>query len=321
MHKRKLGHTDIELSEIGLGTWGLGGAYGRVDEAVARATLDTALEAGVTTLDVSPLWGEGAVERWVGEAIEGARDQAQLVLRSGAVVLGDRVAHRFDPASLREDLEGSMERLKTDRVDVWLLHEPGAGALELPGGDDAPAEGEDLFSFCQSLVEEGVVGAWGISSSHPDNVRLALRHGAKAICMPFNLLQRDDVHDLEADLVAAGAGVLARSPLLHGLLAARWTEYRQFARDDHRRARWTQEALRVRLRHVGALRYLVHDDVPNMATAAVRFVLNSRVVTTCLLGARRPLQIRDAEAMAGEPPYLDEEDLLRLGQVLKAVGA
>lgn len=321
MHKRKLGHTDIELSEIGLGTWGLGGAYGRVEETVARATLDAALEAGVTTLDLSPLWGQGAVERWVGETIEGARDEVQLVLRSGAIIDGDRVAHRFDPSSLQEDLDRSLERLKTDRVDVWLLHEPGAGALEPPDGDDARAEGDGLYAFCESLVERGLVGAWGISSADIGCVRLALRHGARAICMPYNLLHRDDLQDLEPEIVAAGAGVLARSPLMHGLLAARWTEYRQFASDDHRRARWTQEALRARLRHVGALRYLVHDEVPNMATAAVRFVLNSSVVTTCLLGARRPLQIRDAAAMAGEPPYLSDEDLMRLGHILKAAGA
>lgn len=321
MHKRKLGHTAIELTEIALGTWGLGGAYGRQDERVARATLEAALEAGVTTFDLSPLWGEGKVEGWVGEAIEGQRDGTQLVLRSGAVVTGDRVAHRFDPPSLRADLEGSLTRLKTDRVEVWLLHEPGPGALEPPQGDDAVGEREDLYAFCQGLVDEGVVGAWGLSSARPDAIRLALERGAKAVCMPYNLLHRDELHGLQSEIAAAGAGVLARSPLLHGLLTARWTEYRQFASDDHRQARWTQEALRKRLRHVAALRYLVHDDVPNMATAAVRFVLNSPVVTSCLLGARRPLQIADAAAMAGEPPYLDGDDLARLGQVLEAAGA
>ncbi|MEM9068023.1 MAG: aldo/keto reductase [Myxococcota bacterium] len=322
MHRRKLGHTDIQLSEIGLGTWGLSGAYGHLEEKIARTTIETALEEGVTTIDLSPLWGEGEIEEWVGDAIkERKREEVELIVRSGAVWDGDSVKHRFDPESLRRDLEGSLERLGTDHADVWLLHEPGAGALDLPDGDDAKEDEEDLYTFCQSLVDEGLIKVWGVSTSHVGNVRTVLSHGAKAICLPYNILHSDDLQDLEAELALAGAGVLARSPLFHGLLAGRWTQYRQFADDDHRRARWTQQALAIRVRQLNQLRYLVHDDVSNLATAAVRYVLLSSVVSSCLLGARRPIQIRNATGMAGEPPYLPDDDVERLGHVLSDAGA
>ncbi len=154
-----------------------------------------------------------------------------------------------------------------------------------------------------------------------DEARLAIGHGADAICLPVNLLASDDIEDLDADLAEANVGVLARSPLCHGLLSGRWTEYRRFADDDHRASRWTPQALAIRVRQVNQLRFLVHDDVPNLASAALRFVLSRPRVTTAILGARRPAQIAGVQAMAGEAPYIPEEDRVRIGQVLAASGA
>lgn len=336
MHKRKLGHTDLELSEIALGTWGLSGAYGFMDDTVSRSTIQTALEAGITTFDASPLWGDGKVETLLGEELEKKRDEVQLITRGGATWDEDSVVHRFDEKSLREDLEASLERLKTKKIDVWLLHDPPSDALKPPesegvnGTDPEEAEKTDpeeaekkaeAFRACEAFKDEGLIAHWGITTTHAENVKTALEYGAQAICMPYNLLHSDDLHDLEAQISAAGAGVLARSPLFHGLLAGRWTEYRQFGDTDHRKARWTRNALMVRVRQVNQLRYLVHDDVTSLATAAVRYVLASHTVSTCILGARRPMQIRTAKAMAGEPPYLPEDDMLRLGQILSVVGA
>lgn len=337
MHKRKLGHTDLELSEIALGTWGLSGAYGYMDDTVSRSTIQTALESGITTFDTSPLWGEGKVETLLGEELEKKRDEVQLITRGGAAWNDEAVEHRFDRESLESDLEASLERLKTKHVDVWLLHDPPSEVLKV-SNEEKPTNGSAPFSAqassmrlepekpeavqaCEAFKQEGRIKYWGVTTTHAETAKLALEHGAQAICMPYNLLHSDELHDLETQISAAGAGVLARSPLFHGLLAGRWTEYRQFGDTDHRKARWTRNALMVRVRQVNQLRYLVHDDVTNLATAAVRFVLASQTVTSCILGARRPMQIRTAKAMAGEPPYLPEEDLLRLGQILSVVGA
>ena len=112
-------------------------------------------------------------------------------------------------------------------------------------------------------------------------------------------------------------GVLARSPLLHGLLSGRWTEYRQFADDDHRRARWTNKALTIRVREVNPLRFLVKDDVRSMTSASLRFVLANPAVSCALLGARRPVQITNANELVGTAPYLPPEDLVRVAELTK----
>jgi aryl-alcohol dehydrogenase-like predicted oxidoreductase len=125
------------------------------------------------------------------------------------------------------------------------------------------------------------------------------------------------LHDLETELSTAKVGVLARSPLLHGLLSGRWTEYRQFADDDHRRARWTNKALTIRVREVNPLRFLVKDDVRSMTSASLRFVLANPAVSCALLGARRPVQITNANELAGTAPYLPPEDLARVAELTK----
>lgn len=323
LHTRTLGATNVALSEITLGTWGLSGANGPLQESVVRQTIEAALEAGVTTFDTAPLWGGGATESLLGELLETRRKDVQLITRAGAVVEsgaeGPEIQHRFDPDALERDLHQSLDRLRTDHVDVWLLHDPPEEALSDPTWKEK----------VEKLREAKKFRAFGVSTGSIDVARLAIGLGVDALCMPFNLLCSDDVDDLVTDLQGVASaespgrpvGLIARSPLQHGLLAGRWTEYRQFSDQDHRKARWTPRALTIRVRQVSQLRYLVHDDITSLAQAAVRFVLSSPVVTTCALGARRPIQIRDAERLAGEAPYLPDADLARLGQVLAAVGA
>ncbi|MBX3251277.1 MAG: aldo/keto reductase [Myxococcales bacterium] len=113
-----------------------------------------------------------------------------------------------------------------------------------------------------------------------------------------------------------GAGLLVRSPLLHGLLTGRWTEYRQFADDDHRRSRWTTKALTLRVRQVNQLRFLVDGDVRSLTSAALRFVLANPRVGCAFLGARRPVQISPAPGLAGDPPYLDPTALAKVADLV-----
>lgn len=309
LHERKLGKTDIALSEVALGTWALSGACGRIDESLFKQTIEAALDAGVTTFDTAPIWGES--ERILGEALREKRDDAVIVTRAGAVLEDGEVRRRFDVASLRADCEASLERMETDRIDVWLLHEPPEDVLL----------GEEVYELAATLKKEEKIRAFGVTTRGLEEARLAIGHGADAICLPVNLLASDDIEDLDADLSEAGVGVLARSPLCHGLLSGRWTEYRRFADDDHRASRWTPQALAIRVRQVNQLRFLVHDDVPNLASAALRFVLSRPRVTSTIVGARRPAQIAGVQAMVGEPPYIPDEDRVRIGQVLAAAGA
>ncbi|MFW5876104.1 MAG: aldo/keto reductase [Myxococcota bacterium] len=312
MRKRTLGRTELRLSQITLGTWGLAsGAYGTVTDAGFERTVGAALDAGITTFDLAPPWGDGRAERSVGRATGERRHEVQYVTRAGVTRTEGRVHRRYEPEALVRDCEGSLERLGAERIDLWLLHNP----------PDALWEREDWQEATTRLKRDGKIRHWGASVSSADQARRAIAAGAEAVCLVYNLLASEDVDDLASDLAVAGCGVLARSPLAYGLLTGTWQEDRTFPEGDHRRHRWTSDMLRQRVRQVNALRFLVNDDIPDLASAAVRHVLSNPVITSALVGARSPEQVSSAaQAVDGAPPYLSEEDLVKVSQVLAATG-
>ena len=249
--------------------------------------------------------------RRVGALLKDKREDVHFVTRAGVVWEDGAAKSRFDVESLESDCEASLTRLQSDWIDVWLLHDPPEEVLL----------DKKTYELANRLKAEGRIKAFGVTTARVDVARAAMSEGIDAVCMPLHFLHSDDHIDLEDDIRDSGCGVLARSPLCHGLLAGRWTEYRRFADDDHRRDRWSHAALMTRVRTAAQLRYFVHGDVTNLAAAALRYVLAQKGVTCAVLGARRASQITIAATMAGEAPYLPQEDLDRLGQVLAAAGA
>jgi aryl-alcohol dehydrogenase-like predicted oxidoreductase len=303
MKQRKLGDTGVELSEISLGTWGLAtDAYGRSDEKRFREVVDKALELGVTTFDLAPLWGDGASERIVGEAVKARRDEVQLVTRAGARWHDAALDLDTTAGTLKKDAETSLARLGTDRIDVWLIHEP----------KDELWQRVDWREVVEALKKDGKIRAWGATVSTTDSARMAITAGAEALSITYNMLASEDLHDLSTEISKAKCGVIARSPLMHGLLAGRWAEYRSFPRTDHRRDRWSAQALRARIRQIDKLRFLVHGDVASLGEAAIRYVLSNGLVTATTVGARTPAQIEAAVKASVEGPYLPNEDLMKI---------
>ena len=306
MQTRTLGQTDVELSEIALGTWALAEhSCGRITPERFDAVIDKACELGVTTFDVAPLWGDGEAERRVGARLAETAIEAQVITRAGVVREDGELRGRFDAKTLIADCEGSLERLGRERVDVWLLHNP---------GDEALAS-DEITSAVERLEAAGKIGAWGVSVGDVAEARAAITAGAEVICLTHNLLAKSDLPALMTDLATAGCGVLARSPLMYGMLAGQWSPSRRFASDDHRGRRWGLDAFEARLAMVDDLRFLVGPDHPDLATAALRFVLGHPLVSCALVGARTPYQVSAAVEAASGPPWISDEDTARLAKL------
>ncbi len=309
MQTRALGRTDLRLSEITLGTGGLAEqAYGAVTQERFEEVVRAAIDAGITTFDVAPLWGDGGSERTVGRLIAEAGIEAVVITRAGVQREGGKVRQSFAPDALVAECEASLERLGREQIDVWLLHSPGEHELR---------RGE-IEEAIERLESSGKIRAWGVSASDASEARLAIDAGAQAVCLPYNLLVPNEVEDLATDLARAGCGVLARSPLAYGLLAGQWSDDRIFAPEDHRARRWSQSAFAERIRQVNALRFLVGAEHRDLATAALRFVLTHPSVATAIVGARTPLQVAAAAEAAGG--RLGDDDVLRLVKVRDSAG-
>jgi aryl-alcohol dehydrogenase-like predicted oxidoreductase len=308
MQSRSVGRTDVRVSEIALGTWGLAEqSYGPVDPMRFDETVKAAIEKGVTTFDLAPLWGDGEGERRVGKILSEAKGDFVVASRGGARRKDGKIQTGFATDDLIADCEGSLERLGREAIDLWLLHGPGEGVLL--------KEAEQWKAAIEKLEQDGKIRAWGASVGGAEEARLAIAAGAKVLCLPYNLLRPKELDDLTSDLRTAGCGVMVRSPLMYGLLSGQWNAQRHFPNNDHRRERWTPAMFVERVRHVDSFRFLVDGEIGDMATAAIRFVLQHSAVSCALVGARSPYQISAAVEAAKGPPYLRDEVIARIARV------
>lgn len=314
---RPLGATDVRVSEIALGCWGLAShSYGKLAAGTFEATVRAAWDAGVTTFDIAPFWSppsstqtlvQGDGERRLGLALGEDLQKAVLIGRVGQSVVEGRVQAQFDAPAILRDLEQSLSRLGRSTLDVLLLHNPPRKVI--------------ASGFFQKgtgyLLSSGMIKCWGASVGTAEEAKMAIEEGAQVLCLVHNLVHRHDLPEIVAQLEEKGVGVLARTPLLYGLLsgdakAPRFDAQTKFAADDHRSQRWTAESFPRRLEEIERYRFLVEGDVPDLATAALRFVLSSPHVGAAIVGARSPEQIVHAAKASRTPPYLPPEHVAKI---------
>jgi aryl-alcohol dehydrogenase-like predicted oxidoreductase len=310
VRKRPLGNTEIEVSELCLGTWGLSGdAYGPVADAEVDRVIDRALEVGIDLFDTADVYGKGAMERRLGARLPAGT--TAVVTKIGTDLDATPPRKRFDLEHLRPAFERSRERLGRDRLDVVLLHNPSVAALQR----------SEPFDFLKELKRLGALRAFGVSAGSAEVVQAALDGGAEVIELPYNVFNTTDLHHAASTVAEKGAAVLARSVLSHGLLAGQWSAEREFYPGDHRAERWSASEVALRVGQLDALRPLVAGEVQSLRAAALRFVLANQLVTSAVLGPRSAAQLDQLVVEAGSgPPYLRDTALAELTARLRSAG-
>jgi aryl-alcohol dehydrogenase-like predicted oxidoreductase len=296
---------------MALGTWGLSGdAYGAVPLQQAEAVIRRALDIGVSLFDTADVYGAGRMEALLGRVL-GARDDVVVVTKIGTDRSTSPPTKRFDAEYLRAAAERSLKRLGRRAIDVLLLHNPSTATLESP----------DAIETLLLLVKEGKVKHWGVSAGDDLVARLALDKDAEVVELAYNLIHSIDLHRVAGDVLVTRAGILARSPLAHGMLSGTWTKEREFAEGDHRNERWTRMELERRLDQVEVLRFLVQGDITTLRGAAVRFVLANPIVSAVILGPRTVEQLEQLVRETGMGPrYVPDDQLMKLPRVLSKAG-
>jgi aryl-alcohol dehydrogenase-like predicted oxidoreductase len=203
MQYRQLGDTGIEVSVITLGCWSLIGDanWGQQNRTDSLAAVDAAREAGINFMDTAPVYGNGASEVLLGEALQGRRD---------SVVIADKVLGTLSRDRIFAECERSLSRLRTDRIDLYQVHWPDR---------DTPLD--ETFSALEALVEQGKIRAYGVSNFGPQDLGTALAAGARPVAnqMPYSLLWRGIEHELIPLCLEGRVGLLSYSSLIQPFLA------------------------------------------------------------------------------------------------------
>ncbi len=311
MRRRPLGKTGLNVTELGLGTWGLSGdGYGPVPEAEQDRVIDRARALGITLFETADSYAHGGMERKLGERLKDDV-RAHIVTKIGTDRDSIPPKKRFDPEYLRTSVERSSERLGRDVLDVVLLHNPSQVAMER----------REATALLAELKQAGKFRAWGVSAGSVDVANAAIEQGAEVLSLAYNALYQNDLDELSETIEKAEVGLLAHSVLGYGLLCGHWPPSKSFTLGDHRAERWTGDDLRRRVRQLDAIRPLIGGQVLSLRSGALRFVLHNEQVSSALLGPRNTIQLDQLVREAGKgPPYLEEEKLTALENRLRDAG-
>jgi aryl-alcohol dehydrogenase-like predicted oxidoreductase len=308
MERRTFGRSGVEASVVGFGLWTIStGWWGDHSDEAAVDLLRLAHDAGITFYDAADAYGDGRSEQLLARAFAGKRDAITIGTKFGYDIYsphersghGER-PHDWSPGFARFALERSLERLGTDHVDVWQLHNPRFDALR----SDA------LWEEIERLRDEGLVRAVGVALGpaigwREEGLWAIENRRLEAIQIIHNMLEQDPGRDLLAAAAEHEVGVMVRVPHSSGMLEGRYTKDTVFPEGDHRRhrpRRWLLEGLEK----VERLRFL-EDSERTLGQAALAWLFAEPGVTTVLPNIYGPEQLHEFAAAAHVEPLTDEE--------------
>ena len=332
MRYRPLGSTGREVSELGLGTYPLGGAlqtsgsywsgpatYGAVAAEEAVATIHSGLARGLSFIDTAPVYGEA--ETLIGQALRerpaapGER-RCLVATKCGEHVRPDPhggapvLARDFSRVALRESLERSRRRLGVERLDLVMLHSPAPGEMA-----------DDPFGLLAELRGRGEIAHVGVSARTVAHaIELIEQDGrAEVLQVPFNLLEPAAAERLLPLAAERRVGIVARTPLASGFLTGAIREDHVFAPDDYRSTMPREQIARL-VRQAQAFGWLVAEGIAaSLSEAALRYVLSFPAVSTVIAGAMRREELAaNLDAVAAGP--LSSAALRRVRETQQALG-
>lgn len=304
------------ISRIGLGTWAIGGwMWGGADDERSVTTIRTALERGINLIDTAPVYGFGHSEEVVGKALEGVRDQAVIATKVALDWSDGGPRRNSTPARIRQEIEDSLRRLRTDRIDLYQVHWP-----------DPLVPIEETAAELEKLRQDGKILAIGVSNYSTEQMD-AFRKAAPlaSVQPPYNLFERAIETDVLPYARDNGLAVLGYGALCRGLLSGRMNSSTTFDGDDLRKSDPKFKAPRFAqyLAAVEALKNLARERHGKSVLAlAIRWVLDQGP-TIALWGARRPDQLDGIDEAFGwtlSPQDMQDIDRLLAEHITDPVG-
>ena len=296
MKNRQFGSSDIKVSEIGLGTWQIGGSWGEVSENEALDILRAAAQNGVNFFDTADVYGAGRSEKLIGQFL---RDSDEKI--SEKIFVATKLGRGGNPggsenltlSAMRKHTQNSLGRLGVSNLDLTQLHCVPTEVLR---------DGE-IFENLRTLQSEGLIQRFGASVESDEEALICLQQdGLASLQIIFNIFRQKPIDELFDRAQEKGVAIIVRLPLASGLLSGKFDKNTQFDKDDHRNFNRDGDAFNVGETFAGLpfelgveladhLKSRVPDNM-TMAQMALRWILDFPAVTTIIPGASRVSQVQ-----------------------------
>lgn len=293
MKQRVLGKTGFRVSEVGLGTWQVGGTWGQpFDDELADRILDEAVELGITFVDTADVYSNGLSERAVGRALKRHPGRFRVATKCGRQIT-PHVSAGYTPAVLRRYVEDSLDRLGVEALDLIQLHCPPTEVYYRP----------EIFELFDRLKDEGKVLNLGVSVEKVEEGLKAMEYPSVAsVQLIFNLFRYRPSELLFERARQKNVGIIVRVPLASGMLTGKFRKETTFGPEDHRNFNRDGAAFdkgetfsgvdyETGLKAVEELK-AAFPVGQELSAWALRWILMFDAVSTVIPGASRPEQIR-----------------------------
>lgn len=282
MKYRRLGRTNLEVSEIGFGSWAIGGeGYGPTNDKDSLWALETAWENGVNFFDTADTYGKGHSESLIGSFLKNKpRDKIIIASKAGWDFYHGGTKKNFDPDYIKFACDESLKRLGVDRIDLYQLHNPVCEVIERGA----------VFDTLSELKAEGKIRFIGISIHEEKEAMAAIRDGrADTFQLTLNYLDQKMTGAVFQEAAKHDIGVIAREPLAFGTLSGKYKKDSVFAKEDHRR-RFMPDKWETNLKKVDLFRSKLPAGI-TPAQAALEYVLSFSEVSTVIPGMKTRMQV------------------------------
>lgn len=289
MEQRQLGSTDLSVSEIGLGTWEIGGDWGDVSDQAAIDAVGTALDVGIDFLDTADVYGDGRSEQLISRVFE-----SDTRYDRNNIIIATKAGRRLDPHTpagyTRENLEGFVDRSRSnlgmETLDIVQLHCPPSEVYYRP----------EVFEALEALKAAGKIAHAGVSVETVEEALKAIEYPVvETVQIIFNPFRQRPKELLFEEATKRDVGIIVRVPLASGLLADKFDEDTEFASDDHRNFNRDGSAFdrgetfaglpfEEALEAVRDLREVVPTEM-SMAQLSLRWILDHEAVSTVIPGS------------------------------------
>jgi len=294
MKYRTFGKTGWKVSEVGLGTWALGGdEWGDVDENQALEVIDEATNQGINFIDTADVYGDGTSEKRIAKAIKQTDERIYIATKFGRR-LDPHTSAGYTKENLERFLDRSLENLEVSTIDLVQLHCPPTDVYYRP----------EIFEAMEDFVEQGKIRYYGVSVEKVEEGLKAIEYpGLASVQIIFNIFRQRPAELFFDQCKKKDVAIIARVPLASGLLTGKFTKDTQFPENDHRNFNRNGEAFDVGETFAGVdfetgLEAVeqVEDLRPEGFTSAqfaLKWILEHNEISIVIPGAKNRKQVRD----------------------------
>jgi len=288
MEYRQLGKSDLKVSVVGYGAWGIGGKpfWSTEGEESSIRSIEKAIDLGINFYDTAPVYGFGYSEELLGRALQLRRKDVIIATKCGLVWEKEElkaISKKANRESISEEIDLSLKRLRTDYIDLYQVHWP-----------DESTDIEETMNTLLQIQKEGKIRYIGVSNYSVDQMEESLKYGQIVSLQPmYSMLERDVEKDRLPFCIENKIGVICYSPLASGVLTGKYDENTRFKdwRGQNIIGNFTGDVYVSHIKKVKELKKIAQRNGKTLAQMAINWILHQEGVSTAIVGVKTPSHV------------------------------